>query len=652
MIYITVFFLLIAYLSAMISRIVYTAENWDAFNGLLEENSLVALLKGSMVFDTSAIMYTNAIIVLLLILLPRKRYGVVCWLFTIINATAVILNLGDAVYFKYTGHRTTVSVFSEFSNEGNIWKIIAAETAGHWYLFVIGIVMIFAVFLSARKTVRVFCGGKKTLRREITERVVLLILFLPLCIFGIRGGIGRAVRPITLSNANQYVSRPSEAAIVLNTPFSLLRSVGKSVFNDPKYFTAEEMEGFFSPVHHIVSDTVRKKNVVILIMESFGKEYIGAFNKDLDNGTYEGYTPFTDSLVNESMTFTMSFANGRKSIDAMPSILSGIPHFVEPFFLTPAAMNDVSGIAGQLSKHAGYYSAFFHGAENGSMGFEAFAKASGYKDYYGRREYDNDRRFGGDNDFDGTWAIWDEPFLQFFALKMTEFREPFVTTVFTASNHHPYGIPIKYKDVYKDVTLPKIKGVVRTENPIHKCVSYSDYSLKRFFQTAQRQRWYKNTIFVITADHTNLFDHEIYSTDLGLFSVPIIFFDPSGEMPKGISGIIAQHTDIMPTILSWLGVSANYIAWGKNLLATSAEEAWAVNYNGGIYQYVKGDYVVHFDGKDIRAVYNFRKDPMMKRNILSAVKNDRTVRRMTDELKAVIQSYMQRMTTNGLVVRE
>ena len=95
----------------------------------------------------------------------------------------------------------------------------------------------------------------------------------------------------------------------------------------------------------------------------------------------------------------------------MPSILSSIPMFVEPFFLTPASMNHVSGIA-RLLADEGYETAFFHGAQRGSMGFQAFANATGFKDYYGREDFDADSRFGNDDDFDGTWAIWDEPFLR------------------------------------------------------------------------------------------------------------------------------------------------------------------------------------------------------------------------------------------------
>ena len=208
-----------------------------------------------------------------------------------------------------------------------------------------------------------------------------------------------------------------------------------------------EMDALYSPLHSNNQAITRfnKKNVVVLIVESFGREYSGYFNNSRTHALtqsrtqYVSYTPFFDSLASHSLTFRYSFANGRKSIDGMPSILSSIPMFVEPFFTTPASLNDISGIAGLLADE-GYSSAFFHGAENGSMGFQAFARTTGFQRYYGRDEYDADARFGGDNDFDGTWAIWDEPFLQYYALTMSDMKEPFVTAVFTASSTaHQYA---------------------------------------------------------------------------------------------------------------------------------------------------------------------------------------------------------------------
>ena len=420
--------------------------------------------------------------------------------------------------------------------------------------------------------------------------------------------------------------------MVLNTPFSLYRTIGKNVFEVPTYYAdQQEMASVYSPLH-TPSDTLpfTKKNIVVLIVESFGREYIGALNKNLEQGRYKGYTPCVDSLIARSTTFTRSFCNGRKSIDGMPSILSSIPMFVEPFFLTPASMNHVSGIASLLAGE-GYETAFFHGAQRGSMGFMAFARATGFQQYYGREDFDDDKRFSGDTDFDGTWAIWDEPFLQYYATKMSEMKEPFMTAVFTASSHHPYVVPEKYKDTYPE------EGIV-----IHKCIRYTDMALGRFFQTASRQPWFKNTIFVLTSDHTNLTDHAYYETDLGGFCSPIIIYEP-GRAPE-MQDKIAQQIDILPTVMGLLHYPKPYFAFGIDVLNTPAEDTWAVNYLNGIYQYVKHGHVLQFDGQKTKALYSLT-DSLMQHNVMGKVPQQQQMER---EVKAIIQQYMERMTQDRL----
>ena len=644
--------LIIIYIAYGICRVAFVMENWGLFASDFQWSSVPEMLHGAWMFDTSAILYTNVLYALLM-LIPlhykemRGWQMTAKWIFIIVNGVCIAANLADCVYFKYTMRRTTNTVFSEFSNEGNIGSIIGVEFLRHWYLVLLFVVMILAMWKcyfggGSKKTLRrtSMPQGKGLLRYYIIQTLCFAI-FIPLSICGMRGGATTAVRPITISNANQYVAHPQEAGIVLNTPFSLIRTIGKKVFEIPEYMSEQEMNALYSPLKNnqssIISNQSSKKNVVILIVESFGREYIGGYNKWLDGGKYKGYTPFVDSLMQHSQTFLYSYCNGRKSIDGMPSILSGIPMFIEPFFLTPASMNNVSGIAGEL-KNKGYYSAFFHGADNGSMGFEAFARKTGFTDYFGRTEYNADKRFNGDKDFDGMWAIWDEPFLQFFATKMSEFKQPFVSAVFTASSHHPYKVPEEYKDIYKE------EGIV-----IHKCIRYTDNAIRRFFDKAKTQPWYNNTLFVITSDHTNLSDHAYYQTDLGGFCSPIIFFDPSGDMKPGMRDAIAQQIDIMPTILSYLGYDRPYVAFGCDLLTTSDEDTWAVNYLNGIYQYVKGDWLLQFDGQKSKALYRFRTDLLLKDNLLT--KEPKIVKDMERQVKAIIQSYMTRMVNNQLVVQ-
>lgn len=641
-----VFNLLLVYIVYGICRLAYLFENWGVLSEGFEALNFWEAFKGCWMFDTSAILYTNALYAILMLIplhIKEKDWwqAMTKWIYVAINALCIIANLSDAVYFQYTGRRTTTSVFQEFSNEGNMADVMGVEVLRHWYLVLLGILLIAGlIILYAKPSGDFKLRTTKNLIVYYTTQMLCFGLYIPITICGMRGGATTAVRPITLSNANQYVNRPAEAALILNTPFSLIRSINKSVFVNPHYFTREELDNIYQPIHTPADSIVStKKNVVVLIMESYGKEYIaGDQPTSWGDSLYKGYTPFTDSLIKKSLTFDYTFANGRKSIDGMPSILSSIPRFIEPFFLTPASMNKVSGLAGELVK-AGYYSAFFHGAENGSMGFEAFAKATGYQDYYGRTEYNQDKRFNGDKDFDGMWAIWDEEFLQFYALQMSQMKQPFITSVFTASSHHPYKVPERYQDIYKDEP--------GDDNIMHKCIRYADYALERFFQTAQQQPWYNNTIFVITADHTNLNSRKEYQTDLGVFGVPIIIYDPSGSIKPERRHCIAQQIDIMPTILNHVGYNQPYVAFGSDLLNTPDSLTWAVNHTNGIYQYVKGDYVMQYtDGGEIKSLYNYKEDWFMKNNLKN--KTGALEKNMEQELKAIIQSYMERMIEDRL----
>ena len=333
----------LVYAMYFVCRVEYVVENWSAIGTSLLTNPLYDILCGSLKFDTSAILYTNALYAILM-LLPlhyketRAWQKLAKWVFVIINSIAIVMNLADSVYFRYTGKRTTTSVLQEFKNEENLSYIFGTEVMNHWYLFLLGIAMIFLLWHCYVMPKRGYTP-ERTKDKIVYYLVNLLIfvVYIPLTIAGMRGGFTHAVRPITISNAHQYVTHPKEAAAILNTPFSLIRTLGKQSLKEPGY-ALSEIDEKYSAIHADNEKLVpNKKNVVVLIVESLGREYVE-----------EGFAPFVKSLEAKSLTFDWSFANGRKSIDGMPSILSSIPMFVEPFFLTPSSMNDVSGIAGEL----------------------------------------------------------------------------------------------------------------------------------------------------------------------------------------------------------------------------------------------------------------------------------------------------------------
>ncbi len=637
--------LLLIFVLFSVTRLIFVACNISLYADHLDAAYLTSLLTAGLRFDCSAILYLNCwLIVGFLLPFHKKEYSagyykVLKVIFVIVNFIALAANLCDCAYFPFTGRRTTWNVIGEFGNEGNFLTIILHECLPYWYLFLAAVALVWILWKGfvMPKTVKKertnwAMGSSRTriaLKRYYIGMPLALILAAALTIAGMRGGFTTAVRPITLSNANQYVSNAIDAGIVLNTPFSLIRTIGKKPFTECNYMTETEAKRLYTPLH-LPSDSTEFKpcNVVVFILESFGKQ-----------AQARGHMPFVDSLAHEGISFEYSYACGRKSIDGMPSVLSAIPSFVEPFFLTPAALNDLSGIAGELSRNKGYTSAFFHGAENGSMGFQAFANATGFQKYYGRTEYNQDPRYNGDDDFDGTWAIWDEEFLQYYCDKMTEMKEPFVTSVFTASSHPPFAMPERYRKRFPE-TAPKVFA----------CIEYSDNAMRLFFEKARKQKWFENTIFVITADHTSESIDPEFMSDLGRFKVPIIIYAPG--MPE-LFGVdeerIMSQADIMPTVLGLMGYDKPYIAFGQDVISSKPEDTFAINYitGNGIYQYLQGDWMLQFDGQDVIHAYRFKEDKLQKHDL-----KGKHPKEYEQRLKSIVQQYMHRMNHNQLIVNE
>ena len=587
----------------------------------------------SFYFDTSAIAYTNALYVLLVLLpIPQKEgplWQRICkWLFVVVNSLGLAMNLGDSVYFQYTARRTTIAFFSEFSGDEKLGSIVGYEFIQHWYLVLLFLVLA-AVLWWCYVVPRVATVPR---RRYYLSQCVSLLIAAYAVFAGIRGGLWDN-RPIKISTANQFIIKPNDASLILNTPFTMIRTIGHSSYHNPAYFTSDsELESIYSPLHTPVADsTSQKKNIVVIFLESFGREYVGSLNSEVLPG-YKGYTPFLDSLMQQAVSFRYTYANGRSSVDAMPSSLSGLPMFVESFVAASHATNHLEGVASCLSQ-MGYQTAFFHGAPASSLGFQGFTRSTGFQQCFAQEDYEADSRTRGAADSDNWWGIWDEPFLQYFRMKMSDMQEPFMTALFTLTSHHPFHIPEQYAKTFPEEELP-----------IHKCIRYTDHALSRFFREAAKEPWFRNTLFIMTGDHTNMSNHAEYKSGINQFSTTIIVYDPSGQLKPGIREGIAQQTDIMPTILGYVGYNRPYVAFGSDLFHTPAADTWAVNYLDGVYQYCKGDYVLQFDGQQTIGVYRLT-DYLMQHNLKGQCQEQPQMER---EVKAIIQQYMQRMIDNKL----
>ena len=596
--------------------------------------SFLTILKGGLMFDVSALLYLNAAYMLLFLLPFQFKFNTwyqsgLKWLFMLGNGIGLAFNLVDIVYYRYILKRTTASMFDVAAYDAGNTNLILRFFYDFWYIPIILIVLL--VLLS--RFYSLLKPKSFRLRHPLVyfiSGVVAIFVVLGLSVIGMRGGWRHSTRPINMNNAGAFVNAPEEMSIVQNTPFCILRTWGKKAFVHKSYFASEEeLSRIYSPVH--VPDNTgeaKKDNVVIIILESFSRAFVGSLNPQFKDPRDRTYTPFLDSLIHESLVFTNAFANGRKSIDAIPSVTASIPALVLPYVISERSGNNINSLASLLSVQ-GYQSAFFHGAPNGSMGFDAFTKIAGFQKYYGRDEY------GNEADFDGIWGIWDEPFFRYFANGMNQMQEPFVTTLFSISSHHPYELPEKYKGIFPEGRIP-----------INKCIRYTDHSLQKFFDSARQMPWFKNTLFVITADHTVDSDIPEYYTSVNRFAIPILFYKADGSL-KGVDNELAEQTDIMPTVLSYLNYPHPYVAFGNNLLDPQSRR-FVLNYLEESYQFLSGDYVLYMTDDKLNAIYNRKEDPELRNNLSGKLE-------LPEEqqlLKAIIQQFNNRMAENRLVIEK
>jgi len=626
--------ILIILLLFSVSRAGFYVFNNKMFPGLTA-GEFLTIMRGGLLFDISATVYINMVFILFQLVPFDFRYGrkyqkSLAWLFFITNGVAFAANTADFVYYRFVFKRATSDIFGTFEGEPNILKMILRFLIDYWpaTLFCIALWVVMVWLYRRLEPVKPQPSNR-------TVYTIVNILMIPLAagllIGGARGSLNESTRPISNSNAARYVKDPKNVAIVLNTPFSIFRTSGKKPLEKKNFFNDEELKVLFDP-HHIPSGDkpVKSENVVVIILESFGREYIGALNRDLDSGKYSGYTPFIDSLINVSLTFDVSLANGKKSIDAMPSILASIPSLETPYTISHYSNNQIEGLASHLKKK-GYYTTFFHGALSGSMGFDSFARMSGFEDYVSYEDYP----YSGDTD--GMWGIWDEPFFGYFAEKMKKFPQPFLASVFSLSSHHPFIVPEKYRNKFK-------KGPV----PIAEVVGYTDFALGEFFRKISSEPFFENTLFVITADHTNESIHKEFQNSFGLYSVPVILYKPGSDL-KGIKNRIAQQIDIMPTVLHYLNYDEEFIAFGNDLFDDSYEP-FAFNTNGSTYHlYMRDHILIMIDYKPV-GLYNYKSDKFLEIDLKE--KEPDLLLLMENKLKAIIQSYNSRLIDNNMIVRK
>lgn len=601
------------------------------------ETPLVNIFWRGLRFDLAALTYVNSLYILLTILpIPgRSTSGyqkTIQALFIVSNSIAVAANLADTVYFPFAQCRSTFALLSQFKGNDNIPIIVLTAMWQYWHITLIWIVSIAALWGLYRqpKPTQKINGWPQRVREWSIITVMLLC-----CTGCIRGGF-HGHRPLGIIDAQRFTLNAYEQAAILNTPFTLIRKAMEKALPHYTFFSPKEAEALYNPEHpnrdHIAAG--EGKNVVCIIIEGFTKENSAYLSRHLLPGEYKGFTPFIDSLCREGLTWQNSFANGIISIDALPALMLGLPRIDEAHLANSSVMQkEIHGYP-LLLQSMGYSTAFFHGATTGSMGFYSITPICGLTHYYGRNEYE--AAYPERDDYDGTWGIYDDRFLDYTLHVIDTMQRPFHSVIFTLSSHHPWNLPKDYNDpLGPDVT------------PHQRAIRYVDYALEQFFKKAQGMEWFKNTLFIITADHSTMQHWKEFQNAIGCFDIPILLYDPSNPQLKGYDTTsIAQQIDIYPTVLSYLGYKKPFIAFGQDLLNSSPEKSFAFSYYNGCYQLLHQGKILLHNGEKSMGLYDFIHDRELTHNLLNTVE----CTKHEELMKAFLQQITSRVWDNRLVV--
>ena len=623
---------LVALLFLWVTQILFHAFNPRIFHleGLGE---WLGVVWGNVRFGTATVAMVLAPYLVMMLLPIRARYSkpyrTVAEILYIISVVALmVVNLIDTAYYQFTYRRMSNEMFSYMGIGGDMGNLIPQFLRDYWYVTISGVVL-FSLFFWFQCKMRL---SQEKHKSERTTAVNWLgcVMSLAVLFVLLRGGVRKQF--ISLDEAARYCQLKN-AALVTNSPYCILRTLGVPDLKHEEWMTKRQAVELFNPRHTLTAATAsaptawaagagmrhsaasdstaltQRKNVVVIVLESFSQEYMGCYN----NGIMESYTPFLDSLARRSYVY-QGRSNGKKSIESIPAIMASVPSWMnKPYILSAYRQDSVMGLPSCLRRY-GYHTAFFHGAYNGSMDFDKFCKQAGFEAYHGKNEYAASR--GEGVDYDGTWGIFDEPFLQYMVEQLDSLQEPFMSGVFTISSHHPYKVPEAYEGKFR-------KG----EHPILQTVMYTDHALRTFFAEASKRSWYRNTLFVIMADHPAQGLHRPYNDSDGWYRIPMIFFDPEGEVSPIYSTDIVQQTDVMPTILDFLCIDEPCITFGQSVFEHGQDnQGWNVVYGNGYYQLERNGRVAA-----ISPYKSFGEE------------NDIAM------LKAVVQQYTYRMINDKLI---
>ena len=310
--------------------------------------------------------------------------------------------------------------------------------------------------------------------------------------------------------------------------------------------------------------TTTRPNIIVITVESLSAEYMAHF------GNERGITPYLDKLADEGMLFTNIYATGTRTVRGLEALTTGMPPLPGSSILRRPNNHGLFTIGVPLREH-GYQTDFIYGGYSYFDNMEEYFEGNDFV-VTDRSDIDSKKVT-----FSNAWGVADENLFEKaleVANKHHNLEHNFFSLIMTTSNHRPYNFPEGKIDLKPGVRDAAVK--------------YTDYAIGKFIEEARTKPWFKNTIFVITADHCASSAGKV-ELPVDKYKIPLIIYAPGIVEPLQ-NHHLASQVDIPPTIMAMTGLNYRSKFFGQDIIATNPNRAFISTYQ--LLGYIKGDELV------------------------------------------------------------
>lgn len=319
---------------------------------------------------------------------------------------------------------------------------------------------------------------------------------------------------------------------------------------------------------------LEKRNVVLIVMEGMAGSPVGA------QGFSPSYTPCLDALCREGLFFDRMYAVGERTSRGIVGVLCGHPDTEGSTIMQREedSYKDFLTLP-SLFRDRGYRTIFFYGGNTNFDNMGSFLHRRGIQEVVSEKEILAEGPLAPD--LRGNWGLHDEVIFRQVDHRLRQIEQPFFAMILTVSNHSSYEIPYG--------RVPALVGGDTNTRKLN-AFRYADWAIGQFFEKASQTEYFKNTIFVLVADH----GHDLVAErimDVPGHRIPGLFYAPGIIVPRRVS-TVASQMDIAPTLLAMLGGRYEHCFMGRNILEVRPDDGFAMMHSNDNITFVTSDHAV------------------------------------------------------------